>query len=71
MNGSAPPPGADEDAPPTAEVVLVVSRLVEVASDVVVLSEVLVAPELPVPWEVLVVVVSPGWWWWSGRGRSR
>jgi hypothetical protein len=38
--------------------VLVVSRLVEVASDVVVLSEVLVAPELPVPWEVLVVVVS-------------
>ena len=50
VNGSSPPAavlGADEDAPPTAEVV-VVSWLVEVAPDVVVMPEVLVAPDVVV-----------------------
>jgi hypothetical protein len=45
VNGSPPPPtellGADEDAPPTAEVLLV-SWLVVVAPDVVVTPDVLV-----------------------------
>ena len=65
VNGSAPPvgpPGADEDAPPTAAVLLVPSPVVEVASEVVVAPEVELPPELEVAPEVLVaceVVVLP------------
>src|SRR6266508_4838493 len=55
--GPAGPVGADEDAPPTAEVLLACWPVV--APDVVVAPEVLVAPEELVAPEVVVVVV-PG-----------
>ena len=55
--GPAEPLGADEDAPPTAEVLLACWPVV--APDVVVAPEVLVAPEELVAPEVVVVVV-PG-----------
>ena len=65
VNGSAPPvgpPGADEDAPPTAAVLVVPSPVVVVAPEVVVTPEVELPPELEVAPEVLVacdVVVPP------------